>query len=787
MRSERLVAYAAGSFLIGILLARSRNPLWLLPAAALALYLCAAAHFAGKPKRGLIFCILIGIAAVTGVLRYAAEDAFRERYEPLIKDGTSIRIQGLVYQKESKNQNTIYYLKHSLIQSDRSSIPCNNLQVYLDTDEYPIGATLLVSGDIREFEGALNEGNFDRRLYMESRKIAFSVYGKSAREVGKRRLPLHRMLFRLRQRLRTVFEKNLPETDAGIMTTMLLGDRTALNGDVKELYQASGISHILAISGLHISLIGAMLLRLLRSLRLPLPLCAVISATVMGLYTMMTGSSPSAMRAYLMFLTAITAPLSRRTYDSVTALSLALILLLWENPFLTGYSGFVFSFTAVLSVTAFGSVLMSKPQKIEEAGPGLKEKGRNYLYGRLEALRRTLPAIIALQLVTLPVVMWNYYEIPLYAPFLNLLIVPFLGLILVTGIAGGIAGLFGLGFGTKIVLLIPHYILYLYGHACRFIQKLPGADFITGKPSAVLTAVYYAVLTAAFILMDLVRKRRYTVLPGFLLTIMLLIPKRSGFEMSMLDVGQGDGIYISAPGGTAFVDGGSSNVKQVGKYRIEPFLKAKGERKIDFWLVTHTDADHISGLSEILEENYPVRTLVFSEYVMRDEALEKLIALAKKHGTEISFIGPGQAVHLGKATLTCLFPDRDYSCDDKNGLSLVTLLTIDDFSALLTGDISSREEAYLMENKNTVGILAGTDFYKAAHHGSKYSNSEEFLLLLSPEAAGISCGMGNRYGHPAEEAVSHIKGAGAKVYDTRYSGQIKVTIPGGEMLIQTMK
>ncbi len=781
------MAYAAGSFLIGILLARSRILLWILPAAALAMYLCAAAHFAGRPKRGILFLLLIGSAVVTGILRYAAADAFRERYEPLIKDGTSARVQGLVYQKESKNQNTIYYLKNSFIQTDRSSVPCNHIQVYLDSGEYPVGSTLLVSGEIREFEGACNEGNFNRKLYMESRKIAFSVYGKSVREVGKRRLLLQRALFQLRDRIRDIFDKALSETDAGIMTTMLLGDRTALNTDVKELYQASGISHILAISGLHVSLIGALLLRLLRNLRLPLPFCAVLSAAVMALYTMMTGSSPSALRAYLMFLPAIAAPLCRRTYDSVTALSLALILLLWENPFLTGYSGFVFSFGAVLSVTAFGSVLMPEIPKNGEVGSGFKEKWKGFLCKRGEALRRALPVIVALQLVTLPIVMWNYYEIPLYAPLLNLLIVPLLGVILAAGIAGALAGLLGFCIGAKTVLLIPHYILHFYGHACRIIQKLPGAHLITGKPSVVLTVLYYTVLTAVFILMDLIKKRRYTVLPAFLLTALLLVPKHFGFELSMLDVGQGDGIYISTPGGTAFVDGGSSSVKEVGKYRIRPFLLAKGIRSIDFWLVTHTDADHISGLKELLEEGYPVHTLVFSKYVLKDEAMEDLAALAREHGTKIAFIEPGQKIRLGKATLKCLFPDRDYVCDDKNGLSLVTMLMVDDFSALLTGDISSKEEAYLMENDSLVRVLSDADFYKAAHHGSKYSNSEAFLSLLSPEAAGISCGKENRYGHPAEEAVSHMKDAGAVVYDTRFSGQIKVTLPGGEMRVETMK
>lgn len=791
MKSERLTAYIAGSFLLGILLARSGNPLWLCPLGALSLYLCAAAHHAGRPRKGILFLLLLWSAAFFGILRFSAADRFRERYLERVEDGQSIRVQGLIYQKESKNQNTIYYLKHSFLQISNETIPCNHIQLYLDSARFPVGGTLTCRGTLKLPETAANEGNFDQKLYFESRGIDLIVYGEEAALRGKLRLPVSRALFLFRERLRNVFDSCMPELDAGILSAMLLGDRTMLSSDVKELYQSSGISHILAISGLHISLIGMLILRLLKLLHLPRTAAILLADTALFLYTLMTGATPSGLRAWLMFLLASAAPLLRRSYDSITALSVALFLLLLENPFLTGYSGFVFSFTAVFSVTAFGSVLSeaSGREINEEKNNGQKAKGRIKTW--ILKKKTTFPQIffssIALQLMTLPVVMWNYFEIPLYAICLNFLILPLLGALLAAGMLGAAVGLMGLIYPARWILLIPHYILYYYGHACRLAQKLPGAVWITGKPAPWMLALYYMGLVAAFLYMDYRKKREPLLMPILLLVALAILPKHWGTELSILDVGQGDGIYLASGTGNVFVDGGSSSVKEVGKYRIEPFLKAKGVRCVDFWLVTHTDADHISGLKELLEDNFKVGTLIFSRYVVEDEALTALKSLAEKKGVPISYMEPGDRVHLGNAELCCVFPDKNYGREDKNGRSLVVVAREGTFSALLTGDISTEEERYLLENQGIKEALRQTDFYKAAHHGSKYASSAEWMELLSPTAAGISCGKKNRYGHPAEETVSRIEKKGAELFDTRFDGQIKVLPRGRRMYVRLIR
>lgn len=761
MKSERMTGYALLSFLIGILLARQKNPLLLIPLLALLGWLFFQEYQAFRRRRGIVKTAVLLLLFLLGAARFTQAAQYRERYESILSDGQEIAADGLIYQKETKNQNTIYYISHSHIHVNSRTIPTYQIRIYLDDDRAQVGDHILVHGKNKEIEGAANEGNFDAKAYYESRMLDLLIYGDDLKVIETNRLPLRRALSDFRERLRAVYAALLPEKEAGVLCTMLLGDKSLLDAEIKELYQTSGISHLLAISGLHISMIGMLLFRLLKLLRLPPAGASVLSGTLLVLYTVLTGASPSAVRACLMFLLTLLAPLVKRSYDSLTALSVAAFALLLSNPFLVGYSGFLFSFSAVFAVVVFGKALAG-----EHAGK----------------VRQMLSVSLAVQLVTLPLVMQNYYEVPLYAMGLHLLVIPVAGVLLAFSLFGGFLGFIGLLVPARVVFFLPHLILTGYEKLCLFAAKLPFSELVTGRPDTKLVLFYYVLLGTAFILAKTLKIRQIRVIPMLLLLIFILVPKRQATELSVLDVGQGDGIFLSTPSGVAFIDGGSTDVKQVGKYRIGPFLKAKGVRAVDFWLVTHTDKDHISGLEELLTEGYPIKTLVFSRYVYQDEALEELCALARAQGTALAYLDKGQGVRLGAGSLECVFPDANYHGTDKNSLSLVLRYTVGDFSTLLTGDISSAEEAYLLQEG-----VSDIDLYKAAHHGSKYANSEAFLQALSPSVAAISCGARNRYGHPSEEAVTHILDSGAALYDTKDCGQIRVRITKEGMRIKTKK
>ena len=327
------------------------------------------------------------------------------------------------------------------------------------------------------------------------------------------------------------------------------------------------------------------------------------------------------------------------------------------------------------------------------------------------------------------------------------------------------------------------------------VEKLPCAELICGCPSMEQIVGYYLLLGGGIFLLkkmlfwtsgsrslDLQDKTFRLVTIGKCLLcvscmLLLLYPKAKPFEITFLDVGQGDGIYISTGDGViCYIDGGSSSVKEVGKNRILPFLKSKGIRKIDYWFVTHTDTDHISGLLEVLESGFSVKYLVLAEASPKDENDRKLIQMAQKNKTEILWMKAGDKLCTKQTVFTCLYPDV-MEIADKNEASLVLELEVmrgkekAPIRALFTGDISTEVEQMLLKQKKIQKI----DVYKSAHHGSKYSNSAEFLEVLSPKVAVISCSENNLYGHPAKNAIENMKHTGAEVYITKDRGQITVS------------
>ena len=521
--------------------------------------------------------------------------------------------------------------------------------------------------------------------------------------------------------------------------------------------------------------------RMLKKTGLPFGMAALAAAGVMCGYGGMAGWGVSVRRSVLMFLLFLGAQVIGRSYDTFCALALAAVALLWKNPCLFWDAGFRFSFVAILGVVWVGQSI-----SYEKKGMG--------------ALRGKIFAASAVWFTTLPLVAWYFYEIPVYAVFVNVLMLPMMGVLLGFGVTGGVAGLLSLTL-AKGVLLPCRILLFMGKHICALAGMLPGAMWIVGRPWRWQITVYYAFLAAGTCFLRRQRARRErekeygrraeqksgghpgVFLAGLLLLAILGGPRSGEAELDMLDVGQGDGCYLQTKEGYhLFVDGGSSNVGKVGTYRILPFLKYKGAKKIDCWVVTHTDEDHISGLLEILSSGYPVEYLAVAEQMPRDENWEELETLAEAVGTKVVRMKCGDVLHFGNATFTALHPGEPEDAlrgqsVDKNEESLVLFYQENDFSGIFTGDIGAAQEGEILtwlQKTKMEDDAQKIDFYKAAHHGSRYSNSTEFLEALAPEISLVSCSRTNRYGHPSKEAVGHMEQAGSQVYYTMESGRLCV-------------
>lgn len=498
-----------------------------------------------------------------------------------------------------------------------------------------------------------------------------------------------------------------------------------------------------------------------------------IAAVLLYAYGAMVGMGTSVQRSVGMFVLFLIAQIVGRGYDSLNALGFMALVLLWKNPYLPWDAGFQFSFIAII-----GAVWLGRCVSFEDIPHG---KNKEKLFVSATVL-----------MATLPLAAWHYYEVPLYALPVNLLVLPFMGILLALGIAGGLVGLLWLQGAAKL-LFFCEKLLALVGSLCNLCEKLPQSMVIVGCPGLWQMICYYTMLALLALCAyhkkaekqsrercDTKSKKRWKIWAAVNLVLavtILFFPGSRCVELDVLDVGQGDGTFLrTGEGYTVFMDGGSTNIKQVGTYRILPFLKYKGVRQIDFWLVSHTDEDHISGLREILETGYEVRTLVFAAGIVQDAAYEKLRSLAEANGTQILYVAAGDTLHLGESKIHVLYSGEE-DVTDKNASSLVVLYEENDFSAIFTGDIGREQEMEILlavEDLVAQGKVKSKEItvYKAAHHGSKYSNSAELLYALRPEIATVSCAKRNRYGHPGAEAIAHMEEVGSKVYYTMNSGQI---------------
>lgn len=268
---------------------------------------------------------------------------------------------------------------------------------------------------------------------------------------------------------------------------------------------------------------------------------------------------------------------------------------------------------------------------------------------------------------------------------------------------------------------------------------------------------------------------------------------RPACKISMIDVGQGDGILIEAGGSNILIDGGSTSNSKVGKYSIIPYLKYEGIGTIDIAVVTHEDTDHISGLLEIMEDmekgGIRIKNLILPGIAdaIKGENYEKLELRAKDLRIPITYITTGKRFETanGEISFTCLNPDAETKYDGANAYSTVLYMKYGPFSALFTGDVEGIGQEKLVDIiKSPGGAYENLTLLKVAHHGSEYTTDDEFLQLLKPKYAFISCGEGNSYGHPHMALLERLEECGATVFRTDESGEISAEFDGKKLRIQ---
>jgi competence protein ComEC len=708
------------------------------------------------------FCFLL-LFYFAGVLRYGNEISIIRQEEGKIKDlEGKVAVIGRVDRVEEKENSYAYYLDKPVV-GDENGVRMNGrILVFLKKEKKEnaretirAGNLVKIKGELKSLEPLGNPGQFDERKYY----FAVKVYGKLIAEEIERKDSKCSYILYILEKLKQKLGKNLKmitgEEKAAVYQGILLGDKQGITEEIKELYQKNGIGHIMAISGLHISCLGITAFKGLRKIRLSFVGSASVSSAIVILYVIMTGMSVSSVRAVIMFQIFLLSQCLGRTYDLLTGLSVAAIVILWNSPMYLYHSGFLLSFSAILGIGLIVPEIFRKEEK--------KAKGMEKVFSSL-----------GVSLAISPILALFYYEIPSYGILLNVLILPFMPVLFFSCLCGAIAGELHI-FAGKAVILAGNMVLNYYEFLCKFFLKIPGAVFMTGCPFPGQIAGYYATLWMTLWLCF--RKDRRKIAPVLFISLFLLLIRIQERELKIffMDVGQGDGIVIQSEEGRNYmIDGGSSDINEVFRYRIKPFLKWSRIKKIDYIFITHFDEDHISGIRELIGEGIPVSHVVISagEYKAGGEIVEKWEERLKENGIKLHVMKKGETFADGALTMKCLYPSCSEDTSSRNDNSLVLLLEYRGFSALFTGDLESAGEENLIKNN----LLEKIDLLKVGHHGGKNSTTVSFLEKTDPQVAVISCGRENRYGHPHKEVLNRLKENQTEYLITKESGMIEVRV-----------
>lgn len=697
----------------------------------------------------------------------------------------------MVYRIEKTTRTVIYLKKAILIRSGSTkNYPIRNIKCTGKEEKINSlreGMHVRLEGMLVLPELPRNPGQFNRRIYESGKKIDFYLENPTVLEVKEQRSGVREVVEIWKTEMMNRCEKIYPDEEAGILEAMLFGEKSELSGDIKELYQAAGISHVLVISGLHISLLALAVAGILRRLGFPMPVWVILSVGVLAGYGILIGQPTTAVRALLMFFVLQGARLLGRSYDLLSALAFAGILMLLDNPDLILDGGCRLSFCAVIGVGWY----VSEKNKIFRS-IGEKEKRKNRGKGgkgsSAGAMLENIRAGWYLWLFTLPVMLDTFYQVSVVGLLWNLVAIPLLPVIIASGGLGVVLAGWNIFLGS--LAGSPAYgMLQLYQEIGNISEKLPVGMWTPGQPSKPVIAGYYLVIFLLVLVEKqlIKREKRWKIFPGMELCSMLLLlllmahPWQQREKITFLDVGQGDASLLQSGGQTLLLDGGSTSQKNVGTYVILPYIKQQGISCLEAVVLTHTDQDHINGVTEVLEEGkkgwLTVKNLMYPYWMEGTEQGKQLKKLAEEAGASCRKIRAGDRLTIGKAEAVVLYPKEQEKIAEPNAGSLVLFWKWEGVRAMFTGDLPEEKERELLQN------LPACEILQVGHHGSATSTCREFLEQVQPSLAVISCAMKNRYGHPSPDTVDRLKKTGCEIRYTMKSGAITIRKRGREILV----
>lgn len=737
-------------------------------------------------KTSLILIILISLIS-NGVVIY-----YNYKYDKFYNQDEKIEVTAtVVSNKVEKEYNNMYIIK--LEKNDIYVCVYANKNINL---EY--GDKINIKGTYVKPEIQRNYKGFDYSKFLKSKKNYGSIKSNNIKILSKNNINfILKYANRIHIFLNNKISENMPKDCKDIFLGLVLGDTNNIEDDIIENFRTSSISHVLAISGMHISYI-IMGVNLLFKKLFGYRLSKYITIFILIIYMLIVGFSPSIVRAGIMGVLTILASITYRKSDTLTNIGLSALILLIYNPFIIYDLGFQFSYAGTMGILLFN-------KNIFNALKSIKNQYKKSIFDN--KLGESISVIIAAQILILIISILHYNILGLYFIITNLLTSIIIGPIIIIGIVYVFILIINTRLANLVGIILNFFIKVLI--SISNFSSLPFAKIYVTTPNFICVITYLILIlliqflyyiyhskkqnetvlrfrnTIALIKYKLKSKEKILkiIFALFLIIFILYSIIPQNLKMNFVDVGQGDCTFIVTPKKhTILIDGGGSEFSSfdVGKSVLLPYILDRGYTKLDYVFISHFDSDHIGGILTILKE-LKVKNVIISRQGERSENYDEFIKIIKEKRIKLIIVEVGDTINIEKNVhIKILWPESKLVSDNiLNNNSIVMKLNYYKFSCLFTGDIEETAENKIVEKYIHNELKA--NIIKIAHHGSKTSTTDSFLKEVKPKIALIGVEKNNKFGHPSDEVINLLEKQKIKIYRTDLNGEIcmKINKNGG--------
>lgn len=631
-----------------------------------------------------------------------------------------------------------------------------NIKMSQDIPSIKYGDSLYIEGEFKQPEEARNYKGYNYKQYLKTKKIIGTV---ELEKVKILKSSNGSFIHNIQKYIRDTINGTLTDEEGNLLLAILLGDKDKLSEDIQESFKTSNLSHMLAVSGAHVSYIILGLTYVLQNSIIGKKNGKIVCIIFLLAFMAITNFTPSVTRACIMAILTLLSSIIYRKSDVYTNISVAALITLIFNPYSLLDLGFQLSYGGTIGIIIFIKRIQEKKSN---------SKVINYIK------QMALVSIYA-NIIIIPIMMYHFNTVSFTFIISNIMASPILGIIVITGFLFIIASITVKPL-TRLIAIFIKPILSILIKISQICSKLPFSNILVVTPYMFNVISYYAIILYCI----KSKKNNKCKIIICLLIVLILInfiiyifPQK--LRIFFIDVGQGDSTLIITPDKkTVLIDGGGSDSFDVGKKVLLPYLLDRRILKIDYVLISHFDTDHCGGILTIMEK-VKVKNIIISEQAEHSENYERFKKLMIHKKIRLIEVKKGDKIKIGRySEFKILFPtSRLLSENPLNNNSIVAQFNYNNFKMLFTGDIEKLAEQQILKAEKAE-IRA--DILKVAHHGSKTSSIPEFIKAVKPKIALIGVGKNNTFGHPNQQTIKNLENIKCRIYRTDLQGEIIIKI-----------